>query len=384
MKILFVHNDYARPSGEEHAIDGIASMLAERGHEIVWYRRSSAEIAGSAAGQAKAFFTALHNPAAVKAVRELVKRERPDLAFVQNLYPLISPSVLPELKRLGVPIVMRCPNYRLFCPAGLLFSHGEICEKCLGRGRELWCLLRNCEESLPKSVGYALRGASARMRRAITKSVDHFVVLSEFQHRYFVRQGVAEKRIAIVPNTIPSDAGTSEAKPGRVIGFIGRIAAEKGFDDFVASARALPGLRFEAAGAVKAGYDVGTLPPNLTLRGFLSGDDLRDFVSNMKMLVTCSGWYEGFPNTITLAMAAGKPVVATNLGVTPEVVEEGVSGLLYAPGDVDALSAAIKRLAADERLCQQLGKAGREQALRFYTPQIVADTWGKVLQRCSE
>ena len=79
---------------------------------------------------------------------------RPDIVHVQNLFPLLSPSVIVEARRAGVPVVMTVQNYRLLCPNGLHLRNGKVCEKCC-RGHEFFCALHNCERSLPKSIGYA-------------------------------------------------------------------------------------------------------------------------------------------------------------------------------------------------------------------------------------
>jgi glycosyltransferase involved in cell wall biosynthesis len=66
-------------------------------------------------------------------------------------------------------------------------------------------------------------------------------------------------------------------------------------------------------------------------------------------------------------MASGRAVIASDLPSTAEIVEDGVNGLLYPPGDVQALAAALKRLHEDAALRERLGKAGREQALGQFT-----------------
>ena len=164
MKILFIHNDYAKPSGEEHAAEGLASLLTQNGHIVEWYRRSSAEIGDSSKKKTQAFFSGFYNATAIQQVKEKIKKFNPDVVQVQNLYPLISPAVLKVIKKEGIPIVMRCPNYRIFCPNGLFLDNkGEVCEKCTGSLKEAWCILKNCEKSLAKSIGYSLRNMSARL-----------------------------------------------------------------------------------------------------------------------------------------------------------------------------------------------------------------------------
>ena len=140
MRILMVHNSYAARSGEEIQFDAIAQLLAKRGQEVSLYTRSSEEIARSAAGEMRAFFAGIWNPRSRRDIRKLIEEKRPDIVFVQNLYPLVSPSILNLFRQAGIPVVMRVANYRLMCPNGLHLSHGKVCERCLG-GKEYWCLL---------------------------------------------------------------------------------------------------------------------------------------------------------------------------------------------------------------------------------------------------
>ena len=103
MRILYIHNDYAKPSGEETAAEAIVALLREHGHEVSWHRRSSAEVAGSALGQIKSLFTGVWNPCEAHRVKRVVSESKPDIVQVQNIYPLLSPSLFPALKSCGVP-----------------------------------------------------------------------------------------------------------------------------------------------------------------------------------------------------------------------------------------------------------------------------------------
>ena len=129
MRFLFVHNDYARRSGEEFAVESLADLLESHGHRVDWFRRCSDEIVGSMYGSAKAFLCGIHNPSAIRALETILDETSPDIVQFQNLYPLLSPSVVQSASRRGIPTVMRCPNYRLFCPTGLLLSRGRCTQQ---------------------------------------------------------------------------------------------------------------------------------------------------------------------------------------------------------------------------------------------------------------
>ncbi|MFM6127961.1 MAG: hypothetical protein ACKPBV_04330, partial [Sphaerospermopsis kisseleviana] len=152
MRVLILHNDYRIRGGEEYLVQAVADTLRARGAEVVEFRKQHVP------GAATAFFSGLRNPSAIGEVRSLISAVKPTHAFVENLYPTISPAVLGPIRKAGVPVVMNVQNFRLACPNGLHYSHSEICTRCLG-GREYWCVLRNCERSMLKSTGYALRNA---------------------------------------------------------------------------------------------------------------------------------------------------------------------------------------------------------------------------------
>ncbi len=373
MRILLAHNPYARPSGEELAVAGFASLLRSRGHRVKTLLAPPVSPEAGFGTQAAAFFTGVYNPAARRRMARALDRFRPDLVQVQNLYPFLSPAILSPCRQRGIPVVMRCPNYRLFCPTATHLSRGEPCERCLGRAGELWCVARNCEGSLVKSVGYAVRNAAARISGSIVDNVSLFVVLSEFQRRKFFERGLPDSRLAVVPNPAPRRLDGEPAGGGQCVSFIGRVSPEKGIEDFLAAARRLPDLSFEVAGAVRrteARLAAGA-PENVKFHGYLPAADLDLFVLRTRVLVFPSRWWEGFPNVLAQVMVAGKPVLASDLGAVPEIVEAGTTGLLFRPGDVDDLVAKLSDLYGDPDRCRRLGAAGRAKAVASYSEDRV-------------
>jgi glycosyltransferase involved in cell wall biosynthesis len=271
----------------------------------------------------------------------------------------------------NVPVVMRCPNYRLLCPNGLHLSRGELCERCLG-GREYWCVLRNCERSYLKSLGYALRNAAARITRTILNNVDVFIVLSQFQRQRFIDGGIPPERIEVMPNAVQPGSTGTPGKRGDKITFVGRASPEKGIEDFVAAARLCPELPFVIAGATERMPDlVRNSPENISWLGFLKGDELREAFQRSRIIVMPSRCFEGFPNAVVQGMAAGKPVIASALGGTPEIVEHNRTGLLFKVGDVQDLASQIRNLYANPALCGSMGENGRQKALSHYAPEVV-------------
>ena len=370
MKILFAHNEYGRPSGEEHALESIAELLRNHGHSVDWFCRSSAEIQSSL-HKLQAFFSGVYSHRSRVQMTKVLSKTAFDVVHVQNLFPFLSPSILAPCRDRKIPIVMRCPNYRLFCPSGLHLSKGDYCERCLG-GKEYWCVLRNCEGDHFKSLGYALRNVTARLTGAIIDRVKIFIVLSEFQKRRFISQGISPGQIEILPNMVPFTEHVASADDADWVSFVGRASPEKGIEDFLETARQLPEIPFVVAGATeRMPHLLARSSANVRWLGFLSGDALESVYSKSRIVVMPSRCFEGFPNVVAHAMMAARPVVASRLGAMPEIVEEGRSGLMYDAADTTALTKSILQLYPDRERCIEMGRVGRQKAMRDYSPAVI-------------
>lgn len=375
MHLLIAHNAYGRRSGEEQALDNLEALLSERGHQVSRLHRSSAAIGSSLWNKVVAATAGIHNPAAGRDMADALRALRPDVVLVQNLYPFLSPSILRACRAVGVPVAMRCCNYRLFCPSGMHLRNDRICERCLGPGREAWCVIHNCEGSLPKSVGYAARHAAARLGRRILDFVDVFIVLTEFQREFFVRQGIPAHRVLVVPNHATPAATPTAA--GTHVTFLGRVSPEKGIADFLELARRLPQLPFAVAGQVResAAHLVATAPANVRIHGHLAREPLQALLDDTRVVVACSRWYEGFPNAVLDAMAAGKPVLAAAVGALQEIVDHDRTGVLYPPGDVAAAATQLEVLYRDPARCARLGQSAQRKVAAHYHPDAAYEAY---------
>jgi len=367
MKILMVHNEYGRLSGEEIVVNGVRRLLGEHGHKVISFIRSSAEIETMRWGKARAFFSGIYSRSSRLMMRRLLAKDRPDVVHIHNLFSLISPSILPECRRASVPVVMTVHNYRLVCPNGLHIVRGQVCEKCCG-GREWWCVLRNCEGSFPKSFGYALRNYVARKRRFFVDNVTTFAVLTEFQRQRLISEGFPAERIAVIPNMAGKDGPLADemlGNPGHFVGYVGRISQEKGIRTLLAVARKCPKIPFRAAGGHNGKQQMHMqAPANFQSMGYLDPQSTAEFYDSARIIVLCSVCFEGFPMAIVEAMIHGKPVICSRIGGLPEIVEDGKTGLLFEPGNAVELAKKIRYLWDRPQLCRKMGQVAREKALR--------------------
>lgn len=380
MKILLVHNNYGKYSGEEAVVDKMATMLQSLGHEVAQLRMSTEGLRDSAVGKVKGFVAGIHSPAGVRAMREALKCEKSDVVNVHNLYPFISPAALRECKRAGVPVVMTVHNFRLICPTGLFMRNGGPCEYCLTNGNEWGCVKFNCENSLLKSVGYAARNAVARLKRHYIDCVDKFACITDFQRRKLIEAGFPAEKITVIPNSMDADVNV-EPKMGDYVAFCGRLSREKGIDLIIEVARRHPEIPFKLAGAARDMELIEQLPKNVELMGYLSGDDLKEFYNNARFFVMASRCYEGFAMAILEGAAYSKPMIAPDHGGFTEIIGTGddAIGMLFEPGNAEALEAAVLRLWNDKTLTRSLGLKANEKLKARYSTDVIARQWESLI-----
>lgn len=164
------------------------------------------------------------------------------------------------------------------------------------------------------------------------------------------------------PQMDPNTRGSSV----RIL-FVGRLASGKGLYDLLNAVEQLEGIQVDIVGDGELREDIAEQVEQrgldtVSMLGYR--DDIPSFMARSDMLVLPS-YREGTPRVITEAMAAGLPVVATNIAGIPEQVSDGETGFLYTPGDVDALTKSIRRLVKDAALRAEFGRKARKRVDRF-------------------
>jgi glycosyltransferase involved in cell wall biosynthesis len=233
-----------------------------------------------------------------------------------------------------------------------------------------------------------------RLDRFHLRFMDHVIAVSEAQAEKVRRAGVRASRVRVIHNAIDPERFVDpdpryrtklekffRTPKSHILAAAGRLSPEKGFDVFLgAAARVLEaqpdvGFVLFGHGAMKQLLQQQVtflgLGGSVVLAGFRN--DLDRFISQLDLFVLPS-YTEGLPNVVLEACAAGVPVVATEVGGTPEVIADGVSGFLVPPGDPDALAGKILEALEDEERLREVGFMGRERVLEQFTfPAQVAE-----------
>jgi len=331
-------------------------------------------------------------------LRKLLNTFQPDVVNIHNLYPFISPAILFYLRRKGIPIVMTIHNFRLMCPTGLFMRGGMPCEDCL-HGREWNCVRHNCEHSMIKSIGYALRNWVARVSGSYLNCVDRYACITDFQRRKMILAGFPAERIEVIPNFMEQKE-EPQYTTGEYVGYSGRLSYEKGVDLIFEVARRHPEIPFVFAGESRKErtpdgkwqtYD--SKLPNVRLAGYLNGEELAAFYQNARFTVMASRWYEGFPMTILDAAGFAKPTIGPDQSGFREIISyspqsETVSGIgrhntgmLFRPLDADDLEQKIVWLWKHQDVVTQMGQNAFRRLNNKYTDTAVVKQWEALIQR---
>jgi glycosyltransferase involved in cell wall biosynthesis len=221
----------------------------------------------------------------------------------------------------------------------------------------------------------ALDNATARLCFAI-------VAVSDATRAALVRQGYPADRVVTVRNGIDAAEPTQPVRlaDGPTVLEVARLAEVKGQRVLLAALRdvdataVLVGCDLERGGAYEAELRREAERLGVAERVVFAGqrDDVPGLLAGCDVLCLPST-AEGLPLVVLEAMAQAKPVVATAVGGTPELVVDGETGLLVPPGDARALAEALGTVIADRELARRLGDAGRRRVLAEFSLSAMTD-----------
>lgn len=353
MRILIAHNRYQQAGGEDKVVAAEAEMLARRGHPVEVLNFNNEAIVG-VRGSAAAALSSFYSFSAHRRMAEVLARFAPDVLHVHNFMPTLSPSVFFAADAAHVPVVQTLHNYRLLCANAQLFREGAVCERCVQQRSFLPGVHHACYRG--SRVGSAVIGGTMALHHALgtwSRRVARYIALSEFAAEKLAEFRVPHARIRVKPNFVPDPA--TPAETNQVLGaplapfalFVGRLSEEKGLATLLAAdERGLLPLPVHLGGdgpwrdrVERAAQRPGS---RLVALGRQTEDEVRALMRQATVLLVPSLWYEGFPMVIVEALSLGLPVIASRLGSLPEIVADGVCGLLHTPGDPAALGKALQ------------------------------------------
>ncbi len=408
MKILMVNKFLYPNGGSETYIFKLGEQLQKAGHEVQFFgMEHEGRIVGNHAqiytsdmdfhggGLKKLLypFRIIYSVEAKKKMSLVLEDFGPDVVHLNNINFQLTPSVIYAVrayeKKHGrhVRIVYTAHDYQWVCPNHMMRvpSTGEICFACRG-GDYAQCGKRRCiHNSRVKSLlGTVEAGYYAK--RKTYGMVDVIVCPSEFMKKQLDTDPLLADKTVMMHNFIERDdarlsAAAANAENGTdrndtapkrkdYILYFGRFSEEKGTGTLLAACRALPDIPFVFAGTGPLEEQVNQAS-NVENRGFVTGDALRSLIEGARFSVYPSEWYENCPFSVMESQMYGTPVLVSDLGGAPELVQAGRTGELFRGGDVQELTEHIRTLWNDPGLCREYSENCKE--IKFDTIEEYCD-----------
>jgi glycosyltransferase involved in cell wall biosynthesis len=392
MRILYCNKYDYLFSGTEAYLFDLIRRVDERGHETALFSMNHAHGRAAFAGRSyriphvnfkdpragllkkiKMAAHAIYSPSARSAMRSCLADFSPDLAHVRGIYHHLSPSILWELKRRGVPVLYHLNDFKILCPTYNLVADGQPCELC-SHGAFRHVITKGCCSG-PRSNAIVLAAEAYlhKWLRTYQRCVDVFLAPSEFVRQKLIASGFPPHRIEVLPHfqSLPGNEQLTDDE-GYLL-YFGRLSPEKGAKELLHAMARLPHIPLVIAGEGPERPSLESLARELNLKhvlfaGMVHGEKLQKLIAGCSFSVFPSHAYETFGKSILESYAWGRPVIATDLGSRREVVQHGVTGLLYSDGNREQLAHSIEFMFHRPDLIQKMGAAGRNLAKEKHDP----------------
>jgi glycosyltransferase involved in cell wall biosynthesis len=382
MRVLQLHNRYRHRGGEDSVVTEERRMLQAHGVDVISYEieQGEGEHSGRVAKLVDLTTSIVWSATHHERVRELCRREQPDVAHVHNFWMTMSPAVHSACHIEGVPTVQTLHNFRLSCTNALFLRDNHVCLDCLGKLPWRGVVRRCYRDSYVASAAVAAMATVHRIRGTWNSDVDAFIALSDHSRQKFVEGGLPADRLFVKPNALAVPPAPKYApSESNVAVYAGRLSQEKGVHILLAAWAAAdlgPNARLviigegpEREALVRQAESLGLSDDRLEFAGVKSSQDTLAAIAGARVVVLPSICFENFPRLIVEAFSLGRPVIGSDLGATREIIRDGVFGLTFKPGDYQDCATHLRDLFMRGDLCDQFGRNARKEFLAKYTTE---------------
>lgn len=396
MKVLIINYRYFISGGPEKYMFNIMKVMEEKGDVVIPFSIASKKNLKSEyakyftepiGGQDVHYYEEqVKNPRLIiesisrlfysntvkKRLKRLIKKVKPDIAYILHHYNKLSPSVIDACKEMNVPVIIRLSDYFLLCPQAHFFRFNNTCELCIEKGFRSSVVNRCVKGSY---LGSFLKCVAIIFHRKILKiydKVDGYVCTNEFMKKKMISGGFNENKLHVV-RTFANKANEVSKGKGEYILYFGRFDKIKGIDILIKAyhnsrlhEKNIPlvlvgGKKVEILEMGKfTPAEEETIHKDVNIVNFVASYELQKYIQKSLFVVHPSRCYENFPNAILEAFAQLKPVITSNIGSLPEIVKHKKTGLLYNSDDIEDLKTKMEILALDDGLREEMKKYIKE------------------------
>jgi glycosyltransferase involved in cell wall biosynthesis len=400
MKILVAHKYFFRGGGTATYLFNLMALLQQKGNIViplgVKYARCEPSLdtryfIPPPSGAQQAFFAELPRrplpmlKVALRACWSLVayqqtskaiKEQKIDVAYINNIYNYMSPSVIDACYHHGVPVIMRVADHNLVCAAFSCQRAEKLCTECVTAG--LWPALRyRCVKGSRAATAVRVFSMWLHELMGQYRRVNLFITPSQWMRSLMIEKGFPPEKVVHLPSFYKANGrAAKETKEQDYLLYFGRISREKGLDVLLQAYNELrPPERLILAGDDRDGERARLEKlveqmaiPRVSFVGQQNPEELGELIAGAKFTVIPSRVPDNCPMCVLESFAFGKPVIGSRIGGIPEQLE-GDCGLLFESGNVADLTAKMKTLLTSSDYRREMGERGRRRLIEVYNEE---------------
>ncbi|MDO4332420.1 MAG: glycosyltransferase family 4 protein [Eubacteriales bacterium] len=372
MKILIVNKFLYPNGGSETYIFKIGEQLVKMGHSVEFFgmEHENRCVGNHAESYTSGMdfhtgklqkllypFKIIYSLEARRKIRLVLDDFAPDAVHLNNFNFQLTPSVLYEIRKYEkqngrkIRIIYTAHDSQLVCPNHLMQNPvtGEKCMKCLDGGA-VNCVKGRCiHGSRVKSILAAIEHCLFKSLKTY-RMIDLIICPSQFLKERLQTDSVLAPRLVVLHNFVDVRTGKEMPKKDYVL-YFGRYSLEKGIGTLLQVCRSLPQISFIFAGDGPLAEQVNAVS-NIRNVGFVSGEELWSLIARARFTVFPSECYENCPFAVMESLLCRTPVIGSDAGGVPELIEQGKTGELFESGNGEQLKEKITGLWENRTLCE--------------------------------
>lgn len=388
MKVLLVNKFHYMKGGSERYYFTLAETFQKLGHEVIFFAMqdeknlpcaqekyfvSNASVKGGVKSKLNMVLHIAYSKEAYTKMKALLQAEKPDLVIFNLVHKQLTLSIIDAIKEYDsrLPIVWTMHDLIAVCPSyTMLDGSGRICEKCL-HGNFSHCVKNRCIKGSGLMSMLSRYEADYIRKKHWYDKVDLYICPSEFYRAKLCEANFTKSKIVCLRNPLPPETkyGLSEGAGGYVL-YFGRLSAEKGVKTLIdAAIKANVRLVILGTGPMEEELRLYAKDQKrVEFKGFQAGEALQNYIKNARCVVLPSEWYENGPYSAMEAMAQGKPLLVSDKGGLPELVEDGVNGYIFHSKE-ELGECLMQLITLDERVYRKMCESSLERAKALFDPQ---------------
>ncbi len=344
MKILQIHNEYMFFGGEDTVVQAEKDLLIKEGHSVIQLIRKNNDEIKNSYDNLKILQNLSYSQKSLKILEEKIdKKNIPDIVHIHNLFPLWTYSIFDFFKKNKIPIVMTLHNYRIIWNKFSIFD-----KKLINYGY--------FKNSKLKTI---IVSRLLSKKKDLLNYVDKFITFTDFTKNELLKSGLPKEKFIIKPNfLINKKIETKNINNKKNAIFASRISKEKGIKTLTKAWEKI-NLKINIYGDgpmlkdLKKKHYSNT---NLILHGHKDPAFIENEITNSKLLIFPSEWFECMPMTIVEAFRAGTLVIASNIGSINYIIKDKYNGILFKPGNYKDLREKVNWALDNPNECDLISK----------------------------